>query len=66
MPIRSKKRPILPTVLGKQEIQNFFKHIEGTHALMAKILKNIKTVILNVCEKIPGGLSGSICRPLDH
>ena len=38
MPIRSKRRPILPTVLGRQEIQNFFKHVEGTHALMAKIL----------------------------
>jgi len=38
MPVRSQKRPILPTVLGRQEIQNFFKHVEGTHALMAKIL----------------------------
>lgn len=38
MPTRSKKRPMLPTVLGKQEIKDFFQHIEGTHALMAKIL----------------------------
>ncbi len=38
LPIRSKKKPMLPTVLGKKEIQAFFQHIEGTHALMAKIL----------------------------
>ncbi len=38
MPTRSKKKPMLPTVLGKKEIKNFFQHIEGTHALMAKIL----------------------------
>ncbi|MDY0221529.1 MAG: phage integrase N-terminal SAM-like domain-containing protein [Desulfobacterium sp.] len=37
-PIRSKKRPMLPTVLGKKEIKEFFQHIEGTHALMAKIM----------------------------
>ena len=38
MPKRSKKRPMLPTVLGKDEIKKFFQHIEGTHALMAKIM----------------------------
>ena len=38
MPIRSKKKPMLPTVLGKKEIKSFFQHIEGTHALMAKIM----------------------------
>jgi integron integrase len=38
MPIRSKKKPMLPTVLGKKEIKSFFQHIEGIHALMAKIL----------------------------
>ena len=38
MPIRSKKKPMLPTVLGKKEIKEFFQHIEGTHALMAKIM----------------------------
>jgi integron integrase len=38
LPIRSKRRPSLPTVLGRQEIKKFFKHITGTHALMAKIL----------------------------
>lgn len=37
-PIRSKKKPKLPTVLGKAEIKRFFKHIDGTHALMAKLL----------------------------
>jgi len=37
-PLRSKKRPILPTVLGRNEIQRFFGHIHGTHALMAKLL----------------------------
>jgi integrase len=35
-PLRSKKRPNLPTVLGRDEIQRFFRHIDGTHALMAK------------------------------
>ena len=38
MPTRSKRRPMLPTVLGKKEIKEFFQHIEGTHALMAKIM----------------------------
>jgi integron integrase len=37
-PLRSKKKPNLPTVLGKEEIKHFFQHIEGTHALMAKLL----------------------------
>lgn len=37
-PSRSKKKPILPTVLGNDEIRHFFQHIGGTHALMAKLL----------------------------
>ncbi|MBU1344931.1 MAG: integron integrase [Proteobacteria bacterium] len=37
-PVRSKKKLNLPTVLGKEEIKRFFRYIEGTHALMAKIL----------------------------
>lgn len=37
-PIRSKKKPNLPTVLGKHEIKCFFRYIDGTHALMAKLL----------------------------
>ncbi len=37
-PVRSKKRPNLPTVLGKEEIRRLFRHIDGTHALMAKLL----------------------------
>ncbi len=37
-PIRSKKRPKLPTVLGKKEIRRFFQHISGTHQLMSKLL----------------------------
>ncbi len=37
-PIRSKKPPKLPTVLGRDEIELFFRHIDGTHALMAKML----------------------------
>jgi len=36
--VRSKKKPNLPTVLGREEIRPFFRHIKGTHALMAKIL----------------------------
>ncbi len=36
--IRSKKKVKIPTVLGRQEIQRFFSHINGTHALMAKLL----------------------------
>ncbi|MCF6248738.1 MAG: integron integrase [Desulfobacula sp.] len=37
-PIRSKKKPKLPTVLGKGEVKKFFQYLEGTHALMAKFL----------------------------
>ncbi len=37
-PIRSKRKPKLPTVLGKEEISRLFRHIDGTHALMAKLL----------------------------
>ena len=37
-PKRSKKKPMLPTVMGKEEIKKFFQHIEGIHALMAKIM----------------------------
>ncbi len=36
--IRSKRKPKLPTVLGRDEINRFFRHIDGTHALMAKLL----------------------------
>lgn len=35
---RSKRKPKLPTVLGNAEIVLFFRHIHGTHALMAKLL----------------------------
>ena len=37
-PVRSKRKPNLPTVLGREEIQRLFRHIEGTHALMAKLM----------------------------
>lgn len=37
-PVRSKKKPFLPTVLGRNEIKRFFQHIDGAHALMAKLL----------------------------
>jgi integron integrase len=37
-PSRSKKKPMLPTVLGNEEVRRFFQHIVGTHALMAKLL----------------------------
>ncbi|MEA3387031.1 MAG: integron integrase [Patescibacteria group bacterium] len=37
-PIRSKKQPNLPTVLGKEEVTLFFRQISGIHALMAKLL----------------------------
>jgi integron integrase len=37
-PVRSKRRPNLPTVLGIGEIKRFLTHIDGNHALMAKIL----------------------------
>jgi len=33
-PIRSKKKPNLPTVLSGEEIRQFFRHIEGTDGLM--------------------------------
>ncbi len=36
--IRATKKPKIPTVLSKQETQRFFAHIEGTHALMARLL----------------------------
>ncbi|MCP3875138.1 MAG: integron integrase [Desulfobacteraceae bacterium] len=37
-PARSKKKPKLPTVIGIEEIKRFFRYIDGTHSLMAKIL----------------------------
>lgn len=37
-PVRSKRKPKLPTVLGTEEVSRLLRHIEGTHALMAKIL----------------------------
>jgi integrase len=37
-PVRSKRRPNLPTVLGIGEIKRFLTYIDGKHALMAKIL----------------------------
>ena len=37
-PIRSKKRPLVPTVLDRQEIKLLFRELTGTHALMAKLL----------------------------
>jgi|GEM_PF-1730106 len=37
-PTRSKRKPKLPTVLGQNEISSFFHQIDGTHALMAKLL----------------------------
>jgi integrase len=36
--IRAKKNPKTVTVLGKEETSRFFRHINGTHALMAKLL----------------------------
>ncbi|MCP3853009.1 MAG: integron integrase [Gammaproteobacteria bacterium] len=36
--VRSKKKPKVPTVLSKNETKDFFVHISGTHALMAKLL----------------------------
>jgi len=36
--IRSKRSPKLPTVLSTQETKRFFSHIQGNHALMAKLL----------------------------
>lgn len=43
--IRSKRKPKIPTVLSKQEIKKFFTHIEGNHALMAKILSLASTFL---------------------
>jgi len=37
-PVRSKKRPSLPTVIGREEVKRLFIHIAGTHSLMAKIM----------------------------
>ena len=37
-PIRSKRKPKTITVLGKEEVTRFFHHMDGTHALMAKLL----------------------------
>ncbi len=37
-PARSKKRPRLPTVIGRDEVKLLFKHITGIHTLMAKLL----------------------------
>ncbi len=36
--VRAKKKPKIPTVLSKQEVRKFFIYIDGTHALMAKLL----------------------------
>ena len=36
--IRSNKKPKIPTVLSKQELQRFFANIEGNHSLMARLL----------------------------
>ncbi len=37
-PSRSKRKPKLPTVIGKKEVKHLFHHITGIHALMAKLL----------------------------
>ncbi|WP_244154281.1 integron integrase [Desulfospira joergensenii] len=37
-PVRSRRKPIVPTVLGRDEIKNLFRHIHGTHSLMAGLL----------------------------
>jgi len=37
-PARSKKRPRLPTVIGRDEVNRLFKHITGIHTLMTKLL----------------------------
>ena len=37
-PVRSKKRQYLPTVLTKDEVATLLRNMQGTHALMAKIL----------------------------
>ena len=36
--IRAKKKPKTVTVLGKEEVSRFFRYMNGTHALMAKLL----------------------------
>ncbi|MCU7938434.1 MAG: integron integrase [gamma proteobacterium symbiont of Bathyaustriella thionipta] len=36
--VRPTKKPKIPTVLSKHEIQRFFSYIDGNHALMAKLL----------------------------
>ncbi len=36
--IRAKRKPKTVTVLSKEEAIRFFRHMEGTHALMAKLL----------------------------
>ena len=37
-PARSKKRPRLPTVIVRDEVNRLFKHITGIHTLMTKLL----------------------------
>lgn len=37
-PLRSRKKPKLPTVLTQEEIQRLLRGIDGLHALMAKLL----------------------------
>ena len=37
-PAKPRKKPGLPTVLGRDEIKNLFRHIHGTHSLMARLL----------------------------
>ncbi len=37
-PMRSKRKPRLPTVLSQEEAKRLFTHLSGTHALMAKLL----------------------------
>ena len=37
-PVRSKKQPRPPTVLTREEVQGIFKEMQGTHALMAKLI----------------------------
>jgi integron integrase len=36
--IRAKKKSKTVTVLSKEEVSRFFRHVNGTHALMAKLL----------------------------
>lgn len=36
--IRAKKKPKTVTVLSKEEVTRFFRYMDGTHALMAKLL----------------------------